>query len=297
MGVAMADYDGDSYPDLFVANDTVFNFLFRNVAGKRFEEVGLEAGVALPEHGDFISGMGVDFRDMDNDGRPDIVYVALDNQTFPLHRNTGKGFKETTFASGLAAATRPMAGYSPGFYDLDNDGWKDLFVTRGHVQSLNMQGRMVVEQPNSAFRNLRDGKFAVVVGAGFEKGPPLRHRGSAWGDLNHDGRIDIVVTALGAKAELWMNDSAPQTHWLEVKLQGTRSNRDGIGAVIKVTSTIGTQYNHATHTVGYASSSAGPVHFGLGPDTSAEVEVRWPAGGVQRVQAAQVDRVLTVKEP
>jgi enediyne biosynthesis protein E4 len=297
MGVAMADYDGDGYPDLFVSNDTLFNFLFRNVGGKKFEEVALEAGVALAEHGDFISGMGVDFRDMDNDGRPDIVYVALDNQTFPLLRNTGKGFREITFASGMTVASRPMAGYSPGFYDLDNDGWKDLFVTRGHVQSLNMKGRMNVEQPNSAFRNLRNGQFAVDEKTGLESGPALRHRGSAWGDLNHDGAIDIVVTALGAKAELWLNAGAAGAHWLEVKLEGTRSNRDGIGAVVKVVSKSGTQYNHATHAVGYASSSAGPVHFGLGTDTTADVEVRWPAGTVQRLTGVAVDRVLAVKEP
>ena len=297
MSVAVADYDGDGYPDLFVPNDTLYNFLFHNVEGKRFEEVALEAGAALAEHGNFISGMGADFRDIDNDGRPDIVYVALDNQTFPLLRNTGKGFQEITFSSGLAAATRQMAGYSPGIFDFDNDGWKDIFVSRGHVQSLNLSGRMTIEQHNSVFRNLRNGKFAVAEDAGFAAGPALRHRGSAWGDFNHDGRMDMVVTALGAAAELWMNTGAEQAHWLEVKLQGTRSNRDGIGAKLKVVSKSGTQYNHATSAVGYASSSAGPVHFGLGADTMADVEIRWPAGGVQRLAGVAVDRVMTVKEP
>src|SRR5262249_34987831 len=162
------------------------------------------------------------------------VYAALDNQTFPLLRNTGKGFHDVTFSSGLAAATRAMAGYSPGFFDFDNDGWKDLFVTRGHVQSLNLAGRLAIEQPNSVFRNLRNGRFAVVADAGLAEGPALRHRGSAWGDLNHDGRIDVVVTALGGAAELWLNSSPAPGHWLEVKLQGTRSNRDGIGAVVKL---------------------------------------------------------------
>lgn len=297
MAVAVADYDGDGYPDLFVTNDTLYNFLFHNVGGKRFEEVALEAGVALPEHGNFVSGMGADFRDIDNDGRPDIVYVALDNQTFPLLRNTGKGFQEITFSSGLAVATRPMAGYSPGIFDFDNDGWKDIFFSRGHVQSLNLSNRMKIEQHNSVFRNLHNGKFAMAENAGLAAGPSLRHRGSAWGDFNHDGRLDMVVTALGAAAELWMNTSSEQAHWLELKLQGTRGNRDGIGAKVKVVSKSGTQYNHATSAVGYASSSAGPVHFGLGADTVADVEIRWPAGGGQRLTGVAVDRVISVKEP
>jgi hypothetical protein len=298
MGAAVADYDGDGFPDIFVSNDKVFNFLFHNIGGKRFEEVAFESGVALPENGNFISGMGVDFRDLDNDGRPDILYVALDDETFPLFHNTGQGFKETTFSSGLTQASRQMGGYSPGIFDFDNDGWKDIFVSRGHVQSLNLRGRLAVEQHNTVFHNLRNGKFAPVPDAGFTSGPPLRHRGSAWGDFNHDGRLDVVVTALGAEAEVWMNDSPGGNHWLELKLEGTRSNRDGIGARIKLVSKSGTQYNHATTAVGYASSSAGPVHFGLGADTAAGlVEIRWPAGGVQRLQDVPAGRILKVKEP
>jgi hypothetical protein len=137
----------------------------------------------------------------------------------------------------------------------------------------------------------------MAADAGFEKGPARRHRGSAWGDFNRDGRIDIVVTALGESAELWMNTGAGRAHWLDVKLRGTRSNRDGIGAVVKLVSKSGTQYNHATTAVGYASSSAGPVHFGLGADSSADLEIRWPAGGVQRLTGVTADQVLEVKEP
>jgi hypothetical protein len=297
MGVGVADYDGDGFPDFFVSNDTIFNFLFHNVGGKRLEEVGLEAGVALAEHGDFISGMGVDFRDVDNDGRPDIIYVALDNQTFPLLRNTGRGFKEITFSSGVTAASRLMAGYSPGLFDFDNDGWKDIFVSRGHVQSLNLKSRMAVEQPNSIFRNLRNGQFAVAADDGLAAGPARRHRGSAWGDFNHDGRIDVVVTALNAPAELWLNRGGEGAHWIELRLRGVRSNRDGVGAVVKLTTKAGVQYNHATTAVGYASSSAGPMHFGLGAETTANLEIRWPSGVVQRLAGVAADRVLEVKEP
>jgi hypothetical protein len=298
MGVGVADYDGDGLPDLFVANDTLYNFLFHNLGGKRFEEVAFFAGVALPEHGNFISGMGVDFRDIDNDGRPDIVYVALDNQTFPLFHNTGKGFKEITFQSGLTQTSRQMGGYSPGIFDFDNDGWKDIFVSRGHVQSPNLRERLAIEQHNTVFRNLHDGKFAPVAEAGFTSRPTQRHRGSAWGDFDHDGRVDVVVSSLMAEAEVWMNESPGQNHWLEVKLEGRTSNRDGIGAVIKVTGRSGTQYNHATTAVGYASSSAGPVHFGLGADAFADlVEIRWPSGKVQELKSVKGDQLLKVTEP
>jgi enediyne biosynthesis protein E4 len=299
MGVGIADYDGDGLPDIFVANDKLSNFLFHNKGNGKFEEVGFETGVALPEHGNAISGMGVDFRDVDNDGFPDIVLVALENETFPLYHNTGKGgFQEVTFKSGLTNLSRPMAGYSPNVFDFDNDGWKDIFVSRGHVQSLAMSGRALVEQHNTVFRNLGGGKWAALTEeAGFASQPPRRHRGSAVGDFNHDGRLDIVVTALSAPAEIWMNES-PAAHWLEVALEGTKSNRDAIGARVKLQTRHGAQYNHVSFSTGYASSSAGPMHFGLGEDTSVDLlEIHWPSGTVQTMKNIPADRMLNVKEP
>ena len=266
----------------------------------RFDEIGFDANVALREDGVFISGMGVDFRDLDNDGYPDIVIVALDNETFPLYRNTGKGtFAEVTEESGMTMLTLPMGGYSPTIADFDNDGWKDIFVSRGHVQSLLSAPRIAVEQPNTVFRNLGGMKFAAFTAeAGLTARPPARHRGSAIGDLNGDGRIDVVVTALKAPAEIWMNDSPDSNHWLEIKLQGTKSNRDGIGARIKLVTKTGTQYDHKSTAAGYASSSAGPVHFGLGPNASVDlVEIRWPSGTVQQLRDVVSDQILTVKEP
>ncbi|HSY90133.1 MAG TPA: CRTAC1 family protein [Candidatus Binatus sp.] len=304
MGVGMADYDLDGRPDLFVTNDALYNSLFHNM-GNKFEEVAFEAGVALTEDGGFISGMGLDFRDFNNDGYPDIAFVALVNQSFPLFQNTGKGnFREVTSESGMREASLKMSGFGAGLYDFDNDGWKDLFVSGGHVQSIKLNGQ-AVDEPNAVFRNPGvlnsglSGKWALLTEeAGFKSAPPARHRGCAFGDLDGDGRVDVVVTALGQDAEIWMNRSQKSGHWLDIALHGTKSNRDGIGARIKLVSKSGAQYNHMTTSVGYASSSDGPVHFGLGPDIRAElVEIHWPSGIVQTLQNVSADQVLKVTEP
>jgi enediyne biosynthesis protein E4 len=299
MGVGVADYDLDGRADLFVTNDASYNSLFHN-KGNKFEEVAFDTGVALVEDGSFISGMGLDFRDFNNDGFPDIVFVALNNQTFPLFQNTGKGdFREVTTQSGMRDPSRQMSGFGAGLYDFDNDGWKDLFVTRGHVESITMPNQPV-DQLNTVFRNPgSSGKWMPLTGeAGLDASPAARHRGCAFGDLDGDGRIDVVATALGQDAEIWMNRSEKTGHWLDIALRGTKSNRDGIGARIKVMSrTVGAQYNHMTTSVGYASSSDGPVHFGLGPDTQADqVEIHWPSGAVQTLHDVPADRILKVTE-
>ncbi len=299
MGVGAADFDGDGRPDIFVANDKMFNYLFHNLGNNKFEEVALESGVALPEHGNLISGMGVDFRDLNNDGWPDVVVVALANETFPLYENNRDGtFTDVTARSGMTALSNPMAGYSPNIGDFDNDGWKDIFVSRGDVASPNLAGRQAIDQHNSVFRNLGNGKWeALTKEAGFEAFPPKRHRGAAIGDFKRNGRLDIVVTALSAPAELWINDSPGNNHWIELALTGVKSNRDAIGAKVKITAGGLTQWDHVSHSAGYASSSAGPLHFGLGAAKVVdEIEVQWPSGIRQMVKQVPADRVVKILE-
>ena len=299
MSACIADYDNDGLPDIFVTNDKLFNFLYHNKGGNRFEEVGFELGVALPEHGNLISGMGCDFRDLNNDGYPDIGLSALQNETFPIYQSVGgRSFEEVTSRSGMTVLSDPMSGYSVNIADFDNDGWKDIFVARGDVASPNMASRVHVDQPNTVFRNLNGKWAALTEETGFGAQPPRRHRGAAVADFNGDGKLDLVVTALSAPAEIWMNDSPGANHWLEFALQGTKSNRDGIGTRIKVTIAGKVQFNHMTTASGYASSSAVPVHFGLGAARFAdEVEIRWPSGAVQTLKNVAANQIVQVKEP
>ncbi|HWR54726.1 MAG TPA: CRTAC1 family protein [Bryobacteraceae bacterium] len=301
MGVAFNDYDGDGFLDVFVANDNTPNSLFRNAGGKKFEEVGLETGVAYTEAGKAVSGMGAEFRDLDNDGLPDIWHTATEMETFPLFWNRGKGvFIDVTGRSGLARHTLQMSGWSNGAGDFDNDGWKDLFVSRANVlDNIAEFSTRTYAEPGAVFRNLARMKFENVSASA---GPDLQHsavhRGAALGDIDNDGRIDIVVSVLNGKAKLFHNTSDNANHWVKIKLVGTRSNRMGIGAQLRLTAADGSvQYDIATTSTGYAASSDARVHFGLGAAGGVrELEVRWPSGIRQVLRDLAPGKVHVVEE-
>jgi hypothetical protein len=302
MGVAFADYDHDGKIDVFVANDSVPNFLFHNEGRGKFREAGMEAGVALNDNGKAVSSMGVDFRDYDNDGREDLLITALEGETFPLFRNLGKGlFEDATHSAKTAAATVASSGWSDAMIDFDNDGFKDLFVAAGDVQN-NAEATSArhTEQRNMILVNQGGANFADVsaaVGADFQQ--QGQHRGAAFGDFDGDGRVDMVVTRLNRPAELFRNVSPPTNHWLALRLTGKRSNRDGIGARIHVISAAGLeQWDRVTTSVGYACSSDRVAHFGLGESPVARlIEIEWPSGTRQVLKNVDGDREFSVTEP
>ena len=301
MGLAFADYDGDGWADVFVSNDAWRNFLFRNRGNGTFEETGLYAGVAYADAGRPVSGMGADFRDYDGDGRPDIFMTALSNETFPLFRNEGTGlFRDETFGSRLGGQSLAWGGWSTGMVDLDNDGFLDLFVAGGHVQTNEgLYSSRSSRQSNRVFRNLGGRTFDDVTrecGGDFQR--VGLHRGAAFGDLDDDGRVDAVVTRLNEPVAVFLNRTDPAGHYLLVRLVGTRSNRDGLGASLRLVLGSGRSLvRHATTAVGYGGSSDKRVHFGLGEEDRVQrLEVTWPGRRVQVLESVGSDQVLEVRE-
>ena len=298
MGVAFADYDGDGFTDIFVSNDTYPNFLLHNNGDGTFTDVALTAGVAYNENGKTVAGMGTDFRDVDNDGRPDIFHAAMFGDTFPLYRNLGNGqFEDITDKTGLAAMTTRLTAWGTGIFDFDNDGNKDIFVAGSAILDNSMEvNHKPYPLPNVLYRNPGNMIFKDVsaqAGAGFSL--PAAHRGAAFGDLNNDGKIDIVVTIMNGEPQLLMNRSQNQHHWIILKLVGVSDNRDGLGTKVKITTKNGVQYNEATTAVGYNSSSDKRVHFGLGSATVVDrIELAWPTGVKQVLESIAADQVLTI---
>jgi len=300
MGIGVADFDDDGYTDLFVANDTVPSFLFMNDRDGTFTESAFERAVAFPDRAEAVSGMGADAGDVDNDGRADVFQTALANETFPLFRNLGGAtFEDVTARSGVGAMSRPRSGWGNGIVDLNNDGWKDLFVACADVMDAAGEFGERVPMANAVFANLGNGRFAdASAGAGEAFARRAVHRGAAFGDVDNDGRVDVVVTALDGPLELWRNVSPNPNRWLSVRTVGTRSNRDGMGAKLKVTTRTGTQHAQVNTSVGYGSASDPRVHFGLGRETRVDqLTISWPSGTTQTLQKVDAGQVLTVREP
>jgi hypothetical protein len=305
MGLAFGDYDNDGYTDVFVSNDTFENYLLHNNGDGTFTNVALSAGVAYNAFGKAVAGMGTDFRDLDNDGKPDIFETAMFGEGFPLYKNLGDGqFQDAAAAAGLNAVTSHSTAWGVGIFDFDNDGNKDLFTADADILDNAME---LAHRPfalsDRVFRNKGGMTFEDVspkAGASFQM--PAAHRGAAFGDLNNDGKIDVVVTVLNGPPEIWMNrsgarNSGNQNHWIILKLIGVKSNRDGLGTKVRLTTSLGTQYNQATTAVSYNSSSDKRVHFGLGSAAVVDgIELTWPSGMKQILRNVKADQILTVTE-
>jgi hypothetical protein len=295
MSAAFADYDRDGRLDVFVTNDAVPNFLFRNNGDGTFAERALMAGVSVPDSGRAVSSMGTDFQDYDNDGWEDIHLTALTGETFPLFRNDGRGtFVEMTQQTGLARLSVKASGWCTVFADLDNDGWKDVFTANSHVNNrIGDYEAVDFKQANSLFLNDGRGRFVDATSSSGLATAIAAHRGCGIADFDGDGRVDIAVLTLGSPAEIWKNESPPDRRWLVVRLVGAKSNRDGIGARVIV----GQQVRTMTTAIGYASSSHAGLHFGLGD--AAEVprlEVQWPSGTRQVIEHVKANQILEIRE-
>ncbi len=301
MGIGFNDYDGDGYIDIFVANDNMPNALFHNLKGKAFEEVALDSGVAFAGTGKAVSGMGAEFRDLDNDGLPDVWHTATELETFPLFRNIGNGmFVDLTGKSGLARYTLEMSGWSNGAADFDNDGLKDLLVARGNVlDNIADFSERTYGEPLSVFRNLGNMKFEnVSAETGSALQVPLPYRGCVIGDLFNSGHMDIVVTALNSPARILRNVTSNANNWIKFQLVGTKSNRMAIGALLKVTTDDGsTQYDVVSTSAGYQASRDQRAHFGLGPFKTVKlVEIRWPSGMRQVLKDLPANQIHRIEE-
>jgi hypothetical protein len=290
LGVAFADYDGDGFTDIFVANDAVEQFLWHNNGNGTFTEVALDAGAALSSTGKKLSGMGVIFQDYDNDGLPDLIVTQLPHEPYGVFHNDGKGsFSAQELETGFGALSGNSSGWGVGLEDFDNDGWKDVFIVQGHVfdnvylydnslqyrepplLALNRRGHFEKDDPGSAL---------AVAG-----------RGAAFGDVNNDGWVDVITTSLGERPQLFSNRGG-QSHWLTITLRGKRSNRDGYGARVQVNG----QVRFATASGSYLSSNDKRLHFGLGSADSCDVDIRWPSGIRQKLRGIKANQFMTIEE-
>jgi hypothetical protein len=292
LGVAFADYDGDGFTDIFVSNDGMQQYLYHNNGDGTFTEGALEAGAALTSDGKALSGMGVVFQDYDNDGRPDVIVTVLPRELFAVYHNEGAGsFSYQSLETGIGALTSLSSGWGIGMEDFDNDGWKDLFVAQSHVLDN-------VQQIDASLRYKELPLLALNHRGHFERADsgvltPFAARGAAFGDINNDGAMDVVLSTLGGPPVLLLNRAGGGNHWLSITLRGTRGNRDGYGAKVSVNG----QTRFATSAGSYLSANDKRLHFGLGAATTAAVEVIWPLGARQSLKDVRADQFLEIREP
>jgi enediyne biosynthesis protein E4 len=301
LGVVTFDYDNDGWQDIFIANDHMPNFLFHNNRDGTFTEVGYLAGVAVSTDGQFEAGMGTDAADVTGNGRMDVAVTHLDMQLARFYQNLGGGsFDDATLRSKIGYATYHMSGFGTRFMDYDNDGALDLFIANGHVLDNVQRYHADVQyaEPKQMFRNTGHGIFEDVskqLGPDFEL--PRVSRGAAIGDFDNDGDLDILVNNNGQPPQLLRNDGGNSNHWLEIFLIGTKSNRDGVGARVKVSAGSRVLYDQRKGGMSYQSAQDPRLHFGLGQNTSVDaIEILWPSGSVTKLSNIKSDQILAIKE-
>ena len=301
LGLAIADYDRDGHIDLFVANDSMSEFLYHNKGDGTFEDLGLVAEVAVDIDGRTYAGMGVDFADYNNDGWPDLVVTDLANQRYALYENNRDGsFTYSSLTTGVGQMTLSHSGWGVRFFDYDNDGWKDLLIAQGHdLDTIELNyPNLRYREPMLLARNTGHGFVDVSTQSGSVFTQPWVARGMALGDIDNDGRVDAVVTTNDGPVHILHNETATQNHWLLLKLVGHKSNRDAIGAEVSLVTAAGSQFATVSTTGSYLSASDKRVHFGLGKASIAEkIEIHWPSGIRQTLNNVRADQILQIDEP
>ena len=301
LGIALADYDGDGRIDIVIANDSMPEFLYHHKSDGTFEDVGLMSGVAVDREGHTYAGMGVDFADYNNDGLPDLVITDLANQMYALYRNNGDAtFAYESYPSGLGRMTMTHSGWGVRFLDYDNDGWKDLLIAQGHdLDTIELSfPNLRYREPMLLARNTGRGFVDVSADAGSIFRETWVGRGMAIGDIDNDGRLDAVVMTNDGPLYILRNVTSTPYHWLTLNLTGHKSNRDAIGAEVKVVAAKNSQVATVTTASSYLSSSDKRIHFGLGAANIAEtIEIRWPSGIHQTMKNVVADQILQVDEP
>ena len=300
LGITVLDYNGDGWPDLFVANDTQPNKLYRNLGNGTFKEEGMTSGVAYGEDGVARGAMGADAADYDRSGRPHLLVGNFSNQMLGLYHNEGNGlFVDEAPSSAVGRASLLSLSFGVFFFDYDLDGYPDILAANGHIEDEigRVQPKVSYQEAPLLFRNLGNHKFANVtgeMGAAFNR--PMVARGAAYADFDHDGDLDVLISTNNGPAHLYRNEGGNRNHWLSVRLAGTKANRDGIGAVVRVESASGKQWNMVRSGSSYCSQSDLALTFGLGKDTAASVVVEWPSGAKQNVGNVPADERILVDE-